>query len=227
MARFRAFAPADRRWRRRSGSASGSEGERAEAAARAARRAALKPYRKFSHAADKADRRGRQAREPTSPHCPSTATNAGTTAGTCVVLKPMRLEDLGVNEWQDESITGRYVQLRATMRGRIRRCRSAQVAGLYGGIQFLRDVEFPRRFLCDHLSAMAAGPCMLTAWSGSSRSGMIRDAYGTPIAPVANDLRYRRCSSSTKSSTDCRLAMSSVVMTTILIARGEPCSPRA
>src|SRR5271157_5223070 len=37
------FAPADRRWRRRSGSASGSEGERAETAARAARRAALKP----------------------------------------------------------------------------------------------------------------------------------------------------------------------------------------
>jgi integrase len=35
------FAPADRRWRRRSGSASGSEGERAESAARAARRAAL------------------------------------------------------------------------------------------------------------------------------------------------------------------------------------------
>jgi len=43
------FAPADRRWRRRSGSASGSEGERAVAAARAARRAALKQYRKFSH----------------------------------------------------------------------------------------------------------------------------------------------------------------------------------
>jgi hypothetical protein len=33
-------------WRRRSGSASGSEGERAVSAARAARRAALKPYRK-------------------------------------------------------------------------------------------------------------------------------------------------------------------------------------
>ena len=48
-ARLSAFAPADRRWRRRSGSASGSEGERAVAAARAARRAALKPYRKFSH----------------------------------------------------------------------------------------------------------------------------------------------------------------------------------
>ena len=44
-----AFAPADRRWRRRSGSASGSEGVRAVSAARAARRAALKPYRKFSH----------------------------------------------------------------------------------------------------------------------------------------------------------------------------------
>ena len=43
------FAPADRRWRRRSGSASGSGGERAVAAARAARRAALKTYRKFSH----------------------------------------------------------------------------------------------------------------------------------------------------------------------------------
>ncbi len=42
------FAPADRRWRRRSGSGSGSEGVRAVAAARAARRAALKPYRKFS-----------------------------------------------------------------------------------------------------------------------------------------------------------------------------------
>jgi hypothetical protein len=37
------------RWRRRSGSVSGSEGERAVSAARAARRAALKPYRKFSH----------------------------------------------------------------------------------------------------------------------------------------------------------------------------------
>jgi integrase len=35
------FAPADRRWRRCSGSASGSGGERAESAARAARRAAL------------------------------------------------------------------------------------------------------------------------------------------------------------------------------------------
>ena len=46
---FMLFAPADRRWRRRSGSGSGSEGERAVAAARAARRAALKPYRKFSH----------------------------------------------------------------------------------------------------------------------------------------------------------------------------------
>jgi hypothetical protein len=44
------FAPADRRWRRRSGSASGSGGVRVVAAARAARRAALKPYRKFSHA---------------------------------------------------------------------------------------------------------------------------------------------------------------------------------
>ena len=43
------LAPADRRWRRRSGSASGSGGVRAVAAARAARRAALKPYRKFSH----------------------------------------------------------------------------------------------------------------------------------------------------------------------------------
>ena len=44
------FAPADRRWPGRSGSASGSEGVRAVAAARAARRAALKPYRKFSQA---------------------------------------------------------------------------------------------------------------------------------------------------------------------------------
>ena len=50
------FAPADRRWRRRSGSASGSGGVRAESAARAARRAALKDvqkvlkmYRRFSH----------------------------------------------------------------------------------------------------------------------------------------------------------------------------------
>jgi hypothetical protein len=42
---------ADRRWRRRSGSASGSEGERAEAAVRAARGAALKTYRRFSHGA--------------------------------------------------------------------------------------------------------------------------------------------------------------------------------
>ena len=42
------FAPADRRWRRRRGSASGSYGVRAVLAARAARRAALKPYRKFS-----------------------------------------------------------------------------------------------------------------------------------------------------------------------------------
>jgi len=46
---FWLFAPADRRWRRRSGSASGSGGVRAVAAARAARRAALKAYRKFSH----------------------------------------------------------------------------------------------------------------------------------------------------------------------------------
>jgi hypothetical protein len=46
---FLLFAPADRRWRRRSGSASGSGGVRAVAAARAAQRAALKPYRKFSH----------------------------------------------------------------------------------------------------------------------------------------------------------------------------------
>jgi len=38
------FAPADWRWRRRSG----SEGERAVSAARAAQRAALKPYRKLS-----------------------------------------------------------------------------------------------------------------------------------------------------------------------------------
>src|SRR5579862_2924223 len=36
-----AFAPADRRWRRRSGSVSGSDGVRAVAEARAARRAAL------------------------------------------------------------------------------------------------------------------------------------------------------------------------------------------
>jgi hypothetical protein len=43
------FAPADRRWPGRSGSASGSDGQGAETAARAARRAALKPYRKFSH----------------------------------------------------------------------------------------------------------------------------------------------------------------------------------
>ena len=42
------FAPADRRWRRRIGSVSGSCGVRAVLAARAARRAALKPYRKFS-----------------------------------------------------------------------------------------------------------------------------------------------------------------------------------
>jgi hypothetical protein len=49
-ARLLLFAPADRRWRRRSGSGSGSGGVRAVAAARAARRAALKPYRKFSHA---------------------------------------------------------------------------------------------------------------------------------------------------------------------------------
>jgi hypothetical protein len=48
-ARISSFAPADRRWPGRSGSASGSEGQGAEAAARAARRAALKPYRKFSH----------------------------------------------------------------------------------------------------------------------------------------------------------------------------------
>ena len=40
------FAPADRRWRRRSGSASGSGGVRAVAAARAARRAALKTVKK-------------------------------------------------------------------------------------------------------------------------------------------------------------------------------------
>ena len=46
---FLVLAPADLRWRRRSGSASGSVGERAVSAARAARRAALKPYRKFSH----------------------------------------------------------------------------------------------------------------------------------------------------------------------------------
>ena len=45
---FVLFAPADRRWRRRSGSVSGSEGERAVSAARAARRAALKPYGKIS-----------------------------------------------------------------------------------------------------------------------------------------------------------------------------------
>jgi hypothetical protein len=44
------FAPADRRWRGRSGSRGGSVGERAVTAARAALRAALKPYRKFSHA---------------------------------------------------------------------------------------------------------------------------------------------------------------------------------
>ena len=44
-----AFAPADRRWSGRSGSASVSVGQDAEAAARAAQRAALKPYRKFSH----------------------------------------------------------------------------------------------------------------------------------------------------------------------------------
>jgi hypothetical protein len=44
--RFHIFAPADRRWRRRSGSASGSEGERAEAAARAARRGRLETVQK-------------------------------------------------------------------------------------------------------------------------------------------------------------------------------------
>jgi hypothetical protein len=43
---FMLFAPADRRWPGRSGSASGSEGQGAVAAARAARRAALKTYRK-------------------------------------------------------------------------------------------------------------------------------------------------------------------------------------
>jgi hypothetical protein len=43
------FAPADRRWRRRRGSAGGSDGVRAVLAARAALQAALKPYRKFSH----------------------------------------------------------------------------------------------------------------------------------------------------------------------------------
>ena len=41
-------APADRRWRRRCGSASESSGVRAVLAARAARRAALKPYRNFA-----------------------------------------------------------------------------------------------------------------------------------------------------------------------------------
>ena len=45
-ARFHAFAPAARRWRRRSESASGSGGVRAVAAARAARRAALKTVQK-------------------------------------------------------------------------------------------------------------------------------------------------------------------------------------
>jgi hypothetical protein len=44
------FAPAARRWRRRSGSASGSGGVRAVSAARAARRGRLEePYRNFSH----------------------------------------------------------------------------------------------------------------------------------------------------------------------------------
>jgi hypothetical protein len=45
--RFHPFAPADRRWRPRSGSGSGSGGVRAVAAARAARRAALKTVQKF------------------------------------------------------------------------------------------------------------------------------------------------------------------------------------
>ena len=43
---FCAFAPADRRWRRRSGSASGSGDVRAEAAARAARRGRLETVQK-------------------------------------------------------------------------------------------------------------------------------------------------------------------------------------